>query len=276
MRLNWLWGGAGLLGGLGIYLWLKSWLGNRGAVIAALVYIYLPFQIATVYVRGAWGETLFWGLLPWAILTTTYLVTSPYWSLVPVAASFWLILGLTHLGLSWWGAFFVVLLLLLVHFAQAKLPIVAIFSGLAVASIISMGLAPASSQTSPIFSQHFLFPFQLLSANWGVGPSTPGWDDGLSLQLGLVATGLSLLTVILWQRGGTTSPPVSRIDPRLLFFTMTVLITILLQLGVAPFLWQLPIWPGYALSDTLTYPLAIVRVDRALFSGISRGSLVAR
>ena len=86
-------GGSWLAGGVGIYLWLKSWIGNAGALISALVYVYLPFQIVTVYVRGAWAETLFWGLLPWAILAATFLVTSPRWLLLPVAAFFWLLLG---------------------------------------------------------------------------------------------------------------------------------------------------------------------------------------
>ena len=46
-----------LLGSGGMLLWLSSWLGNPGALVAALVYTYLPYQLATVYVRGAWGET---------------------------------------------------------------------------------------------------------------------------------------------------------------------------------------------------------------------------
>ena len=84
-----------VLGGLGIFLWLKSWLGEAGALVAGVVYIYLPYQIVNAYVRGAWGETLFWGLLPWAILAATYLVTTPKIALIPLAALFWLALGLS-------------------------------------------------------------------------------------------------------------------------------------------------------------------------------------
>ncbi|MBI1876695.1 MAG: hypothetical protein HYR94_00365 [Chloroflexi bacterium] len=57
-----------LLGSAGMFLWLKNWLGQPGALVAALIYTYLPHQITTVYVRGAWGEAFFWGLLPWALL----------------------------------------------------------------------------------------------------------------------------------------------------------------------------------------------------------------
>ena len=56
-----------LLGNAGMFLWLKHWLGRPGALVAALVYTYLPYQLATVYVRGAWGEAFFWGMLPWTM-----------------------------------------------------------------------------------------------------------------------------------------------------------------------------------------------------------------
>ena len=56
--------GGILAAGSGLYLWLKSWLGARGACVGALVYVYSPFLMAALYVRGAWGEALFWGLLP--------------------------------------------------------------------------------------------------------------------------------------------------------------------------------------------------------------------
>ena len=62
---------AWLLGSVGMFLWLKNWLGQPGALVAALVYTYLPHQIVTVYVRGAWGEASFWGLLPWAVLAAS-------------------------------------------------------------------------------------------------------------------------------------------------------------------------------------------------------------
>ena len=101
------------LGSTGMFLWLKSWLGNAGALIAALIYVYLPHQIVALYVRGAWGELLFWGVLPWAILAATYLVTSPNLKLMPITALFWLALGLTQLGLTLWALVFLLLLLLM-------------------------------------------------------------------------------------------------------------------------------------------------------------------
>ncbi len=242
-----------LLGSLGLFLWLRSWLGSAGALVSALVYTYLPHQIVTVYVRGAWGESLFWGLLPWGALATTYLVTSPKLKLTPMATLFWLALGLTQLGLTLWALLLVLLLLLVVHRPQALLPAGAALGGTALAMAVYLILParPLFPVSLTQFTDHFLYPFQLLSAYWGFGPSRPGWNDGLSLQLGLAAVGLSLLALFVWQRGESPAP---RTDRRLLFFGAAALALILLQFGLTSALWQLPLLAGYPLSATLTYP----------------------
>ncbi len=247
-------GSSLLLGGLGIYLWLKSWLGNSGALVSALVYIYLPYQLVNVYVRGAWGEVLFWGLLPWAILASTYLVTSPKWLLVPIAAVFWLAMGLSHLGLTFWALLFIFVLLLVVHRPQALLPILSAGAGPVLATLIYLALPPHTlfGVATTTFIDHFLYPFQLISAFWGFGASRSGFNDGLSLQVGLAGLGLSMLTSYLWQK--QAGPQVSRTDRRLLFFGSTAVILVLLQFSITTFIWHLPIWPGHTLSNTLTYP----------------------
>jgi hypothetical protein len=209
-----------------------------GALISALVYIYLPFQLVTVYVRGAWGEQLFWGMLPWAILTATYLVNRPRAILFPVAALFWFLLALIQPGLALWAAMYVLMLLLVVHFRQSLRPGLALASGTGLALFITAMMEPDRilNRGAVSASDHFLYPFQLFSSYWGFGISRPGWDDGLSLQIGLAASGLGLVAVILWQSGlGTSVPPVARRnDRRLLFFTGAAILLALLQLGLPP------------------------------------------
>ncbi len=246
-------------GGIGIFLWLRSWLGNVGALVSALLYIYLPYQIVTLYVRGAFGELLFWGLLPWGILASTFLVTSPRWILLPLAALFWAGMGLSQLGLTFFALIFIIGLLLTVHRPQAIRPILSALSGTLLAVIVYLLLPPHSlwAVTSTPFSHHFLYPFQLVSAYWGFGSSRAGFDDGLSLQIGLVALGLTILTLYLWQRGRSDNliePQVSRTDRRLMFFVVAPLILILLQFSITTFIWNLPIRTGQTLADTLTYP----------------------
>jgi hypothetical protein len=278
-----------LLGSLGMFLLLKSWLGHPGALVAAQVYTYLPYRIATVYVRGAWGEALFWGLLPWALLATSYLTsfpklrlaklppsnspqrgenrpTSPQkWEIeggaaklgiavrlftLVIAVAFWLLLGLSQLGLTLWAFVFVALMLLALHRPQAPLPILAALLGTVAGLVLALSLSTPSPAPLVSFTDHFLYPFQLFSAYWGFGPSKPGWNDGLSLQLGLAAVGLTILTLVLWQQ----QHQVSRTDRRLIFFLTAAIIFTLLQFSLTTFLWKIPIWPGYTLASTLTYP----------------------
>ncbi len=263
-------GGAWLAGSLGIFLWLKSWLGNAGALVSAVVYTYLPFQIATVYVRGAWGEALFWGLLPWLILTATFLVTSPKYILLLPAAFFWLLGGLSQLGLTLWALLFVIALLLIVHPRQAFLPIVGAALGV-IGALTFYGIIGAFGNAPPpvAFDQHFLYPFQLFSAWWEFGSSRPGWDDGLSLQLGLAALGLSMLTFFLWTRSQPAESPLAvRLDRRLLFFSGAPLVLALLSLGVAGPLWG--IIPR--LANMLTYPwqlLGFAGLCLAVLAGVA-------
>jgi hypothetical protein len=259
-----------LLGGAGMFLWLKSWLGHHGALVAALAYTYLPHQIATVYVRGAWGESLFLGLLPWAMLAVTFLVTSPRLLILPVAVSFWFMLGLSHLGLAIWAFIFVVLLLLIVHPRQSLLPILAALLGTGAAVTLYRFLSPVVVAPPISFTDHFLYPFQLFSAYWGFGPSRPGWNDGLSLQLGVAAVGLAIVAVFLWQHPASNSS-IRRTDRRVLFFSGAVVIGVLLQLSPAAFVWNIPMPPAYSLAGTLTYPwqlLGLTGLALAVLAGV--------
>jgi hypothetical protein len=247
------------------------------------MYVYLPYQLVTVYVRGAWGEALFWGLLPWAILAATFLVTSPSGKaltptpspigrgesrqrrgegkvslslvsqhlittpkiiLLPIAAFFWLLLGSTHLGLSLWAMAFTAAMLLAVHWRQSLLPLLSMLLGVALAALGYRLLLPESfaAPAATLPADHVLYPFQLVSAFWGFGPSHPGWSDGLSLQLGLAAVGLTIISVAVW-----LGHPAHRADRRLLFFLLAALTLALLML--LPFPWSIP-----GLSATLHYP----------------------
>lgn len=200
--------GLGILAGCsGLYLWLKSWLGSQGACVAALVYTYAPFTIATLYVRGAWSEAFFWGLLPWALLAATYLVARPAISLMVIALTFWLALGLSQLGLSVWAYLFLIIMLLIFHRPQALRPLIGAGGGLILALWLTLPRLNGELQPAPFnFAAHLVYPAQLLSSFWGYGLSRAGWDDGLSLSLGLAALGLSILTFIIW-RGGPDRRP---------------------------------------------------------------------
>ncbi len=300
---------AWLLGSAGMFLGLRRWLGAPGALVSAMVYTYLPCQIATVYVRGAWGESLFWGLLPWGIWVIGHGVQYPMgykseallppYSKVSLRYTFtystrdsiikepiflmrfiiWGLLGLSHLGLTLWAVVFVGVPTLLLtqkqknSFSQRQIfySLLPMLFGVLGATFINLSLQPEPTPMSIRFTDHLLYPFQLFSAYWGFGISRVGWQDGLSLQIGLAAFGLTVLSVTLWQRAETTSPYLSRTDHRLIFFLSTSVFFTILQLTAATFLWELPFISPF-LTRTLTYPwqlMGFVGFCLAVLAGVA-------
>ncbi len=196
-----------LLGALALYAWARLRLGTQGGVLAAAVYTYLPWHLATVYVRGAYAEAWLWALWPAALWA---------WE-VPLGRGRWL---LRLAGLALAAAAFVVqpgltflLFVLLVPYAvavwrvrwwPARLAAVAAAAGLLVGGAwIASGVA---GENAPAATGGFLYPYQLLSAAW-----TQDLAGGaLPYQLGVAAVALSIVSLGLWavDRSESASSPV--------------------------------------------------------------------
>ncbi len=262
-----------LLGAAGMYVWLRRALGPRGAMLAALVYTYLPYHLAVVYVRGAWGEALFLGLLPWAMAAASRLGKSSKTSQVlwvATTALAWVLLGLSQPGLAIWAFGLLVAWMLWVdhkgrsdgsggHMGRPYVALLAALGGTMVALVLTFLMRGFSFPTSPIvFFDHFPHPAQLFSAFWGFGASRPGWDDGLALGLGFTALGLTMLTLILVTArlhskneptpDGDLAIPSEQTPYPLRLFVLTLALVLLL-LPLSAFLWRLT-----GLHHTLTYP----------------------
>lgn len=265
-------GASWLAGNAGMFFWTRRWFEPAGALVAALIYTYLPYQIATVYVRGAVGETLFLGLLPWALGIGVWLNERHPRSARAgfiLAALVWLALGLSHLGLTWWAFVFVALFLWLTSGRKALWFILVNLPGVILATVIiftvAARFAPPPASSPPLLTDHFLYPFQLFSAFWGFGPSRPGWNDGMSFQVGLAALGLALLTFFMWRRLDHAAIPF--LNHRLIFLTGSALVFVLLQ-----FSFTAPLWHLLFLTQTLTYPwqlLGLVGLCLAVLAGAS-------
>ncbi len=274
LGMSWLLGSAGMASGL------KRWVGVPGALVGALVYTYLPYHLATVYVRGAWGEALFWGILPWSMFVLPYqdpVDFKPHRFLKPVRFwevifslrqpfllwLMWSLLGLCHLGLTLWAIVFAIMQQLIikphrfskpVRFRETLLPAIL---GTATATIINKSLQTAHVPLPYQFTDHLLYPFQLFSAYWGFGISRFGWQDGLPMQIGLAAVGLTIISITLTVRQASASC-LSKVDRPdacpthyLIFFLSAAIIFVLLQLTTV--VWYIPII-GDGLTSTLAYP----------------------
>ncbi|HUX86258.1 MAG TPA: 6-pyruvoyl-tetrahydropterin synthase-related protein, partial [Chloroflexota bacterium] len=82
--------------GLGAYLLGRELYGTRGAMLAALVYVYLPYHLLDVYTRGDIAETLALGLLPFVVWSFWRLARAPSTGRIVAAAVFLTGLVVTH------------------------------------------------------------------------------------------------------------------------------------------------------------------------------------
>jgi hypothetical protein len=276
-----------LLGAAGVYVWQRQGLGPGGAALAALVYTYLPYRLAVVYVRGAWGEALFWGLLPWALATGARhrsAAQTPEVLWLALTALAWALLGLSQAGLTVWAFLLLVIWVLWIDRGSQSNPsgpderrmhpYTSMFaalggsvSGLALTFIISgVTLHPSSID----FHHHFLFPSQLISPFWGFGASRPGWDDGLALGLGFAALGLAMLTLVLIaakEKAQPSEPGQTKGYPDPVRLAVLALVLSLLLLPLSAFLWRLT-----GLQHTLTYPwqlLGLIGLCLSVLAGTS-------
>ena len=261
IAVKWGYALAFVLGALGTYAWTRQWLGPRGGVLAAVVYTYLPWHVSTVYVRGAYAEAWLWAVLPftlWAVdeLAQQRFVAALAIGLPSMVTAAWTQPGLVALYLPLLAVYNVMITRkgqnLLIRLAGAIACLL---------FVLWLLVGPALSEAPLPFDAHFLYPFQLLSAVWGFGISLPGWADGMSFQLGLVAVGLSVVAVALWVGGRSErssvvegSPVLRSVRPapleRALWFWLIILVVlILLVLSPAAFLWRIS-----GARALLTYP----------------------
>ena len=265
VAIKWGYGLAFLLGALGTYAWTRHWLGTRGAVLAAVVYTYLPWHLSTVYVRGAYAEAwlwAFWPILFWAAdrWVERRTLAAGLAGLPALALALWTQPGLALLG---------ILLLVAYAFAmdvgqrRAALRLAAAFAATLLLLWVAARLLPEGQLP---FVDQGLHPFQLLSAAWG---------NGLSFQLGVAAVGLSIVAVALLVSKGSRTPgdgaagparPSSASLGRALWFWVAALcVLILLTLVQFSFLWN-----STRFNIFTTYPwqlLALAGLPLAFLAG---------
>ncbi len=208
-----------LLAAAGMYAYARDLWGRRAGLLASVVYTYLPYHLLNIYVRAALAEFMAMSLLPWIALAFRKLVHYP--SLKTIAAA-----GLTYGALLWThnitAVLFTPLLGALILFEmwqrasirqgekslwgywarQQVLPI-----GISIVLGVLLGTAvwlPGLSEQGDIkieqwalqtyqYSDHFVYPSQLFSPDWGFDYSVPGVGDGMSFQLGTTALILAVI-----------------------------------------------------------------------------------
>lgn len=209
---------AFITSGLGMFVLARRIFESPAAgLLASVVYIYFPYHLAVVYIRGAFGEALAWGLFPFALLALIWLQELAKPSLRDYFPSVILfaLLALAQLGLAiLFGIFTRIWFLVLGPKIPRERGLILSRSFNAAFGGVLLGIAlmyPAIARNGAAvaaegFTPAFVYPFQLLTASWGSAPPTGSYLDQFPYQLGIGALGLTLLAVALLARNRETNP----------------------------------------------------------------------
>ena len=255
-----------------MYGFVRSWAGTAGAMIAGLVYTYVPYHLLNLYVRANLAESMAFVWLPlclWAARASV--VRTRRVPLLPIVG-----LAVSYAGLMFTSNLVIVLftpllagyvLVLTIVYAipeevdrralswprrlgfwlrRCVPPLCGGLLGLGLSAVfwLPMVVERQFVRVDQWFSGrydfrgHFVYPHQLFSPTWGFGVSTVGPDDPIGFQIGVVALCFAVLGVLFaWSRAG-------RLRWEIAYFSVAALGATLLTMQIAAPLWELPMIGG--------------------------------
>ncbi len=264
--------------GLAMYGFVRSWLGRRAGLVAAVAYMTVPYHLVNVFVRAAMAESFAIALLPLVLWGFRSAVVAPRWlSVLAAGAAFAALMWTSNLvalvftpGLA---AYVAVLIFLEARARRAgadgrpgwrsvlfgretirsvMAPGLALVVGLGLSAaffipaLIEQGYINKTQWFGEYYDpeQHFVYFNQLFDPAWGYGISQPGPDDAaqgaLSYQLGAAATVLTLIGLAL---SGRARP---RLRGEVRFWGAWLLVSVFLTLPASVLLWRHAPIVGYA------------------------------
>jgi hypothetical protein len=243
---------AFILSGLTMYVFVKRFWGSGAGLMSAVVYTYVPYRLLDIYVRCAFYEFCAFVFFPLILLFFLELVETGQRRYLALAGLAYAGLILTHVvtAFLFTPLLMAYVLWLVVRKAGASLRQWLRLSGFSLAAaVLALGLSavfllPVAVERRYIvqeqwtratysYDQHFIYPFQLLSAFWDYGYAVEGPEDTMSLQLGLAAVTLTLVVAVLALRRRTSG------RGTILFFLGLTLVIILAMLPLSLPLWRL-------------------------------------
>jgi hypothetical protein len=288
-----------VLSGLTMYLYARRLLSPWAGLVAGLVYIYVPYHVADVYVRGALAESVALAFFPLILWTFYESVENPRAVAVVGAALSYAALVFSHNGLLLlFSGFLGVYLTFLVlsrawqdslnderntasrwkavtraAVSRARAPVVALLLGLGLSALFWVPMAVEFKYVRLDqwlggyydYRDDFVYFFQFFSPSWGYGLSRPGPNDDLSFQIGAVPVILSILSV------PAVAVMAHGVRRRMaIFFQVALVVLIFLMLPASGPFWEL--LPIVLFAQFPWRLLALVMPCVALLAGMVAGS----
>ena len=276
---------ATILSGFAMYGFVRRLFGRGAGLLAATIYVYIPYHLLDIYVRGAFAEfaafvflpLVFWAFfdllekpnlrrialaaLAYAGLIMTHNATFMMVTPVLIAYCLYLLLkkrgtdGVAGAPLFLWGH------RLLAGLGAAVLA-VALSAVLLFPAMLERGFIAQEQWTQGSFNylKHFTYPGQLLSPFWGYGYAGEGINDDMSLQLGVVAIALTLLSCA-WR------PRTRRGQWNFFFITTWGLVLLMLPVSM-------PIWQAVPVVSLVQFPWRLL-ILTAFTLAVTSAALVA-
>jgi len=277
--VKWTWALATVGAGLAMYAYARHVLGRKRGLLVAVVYVYVPYHLADIYVRAALAEYASFVWMPLALLAFHRLVEKVTLPRIGCAGLAYGALFLSH---NVTGLAFTPFLALYVLFRLLMEPgsrrerlvrtLAALGGALLAFGIAAALLLPGFFERRYInqeqwvretynYSDHFVQPAHLLSGTWGYAPGTPGTEGAMSFQLGAVPLILSMVAMVAALR----RPPGER--ALTLAFAAALILLLFLMLPISA-----PLWDLLPIASLVQFPwrlLALAAVTLAVLSGLA-------
>ena len=231
-----------IISALLMYSFARIYWGKAGSLLAAIAYIYAPYHIIDIYVRGAYLESLNYIFLPALLILVHKVVTTGKRHFV---ALFALILGISFISHIMSFLFiFILVPYALLHTGRSRwrqaMPLAAGFvMAICMTTFywLPLGLQKSFTHTMEIARDHFDFHDnfvnlpRLISLSWPWGDTVPGPSD-MSLQIGMVHIIFFLLSLLAIPRLTVKQRRIT------MLFQGLSLFCIFMTLSQATFLWE--------------------------------------
>lgn len=238
---------SAILSAASMYFFAKYLFGQKGGILAAVLYTYAPYKAVDMYVRGSLSETWAFIFFPLIFLASAVLAKRISLKNILFLSISLAGLALTHNVATLMFLPFLCFWWIYLIFREKKIKIILPFF---FASILGFGLdafflLPAFFEKNLIqtdfltvgyfdFRIHFVALRQFFSLFWGYGSSTWGPVDGLSFQVGLVNIAVLAIAVIL----GYIHRKNKILLGFLIFLGVSFVFSIFLQHGKSDFIWE--------------------------------------
>lgn len=255
---------------LGMYIFAKRWLGKDAGLVAALAYLFVPYHIVDLYVRGALPEFLAFVFPPFILWAIYEIIAARRVLFVPVAALGYAGLIVTHIAMAVLFSPVIAGYIVVLSLMQAPeeavntrppaslpravrllptrfhlpspfwLSVLALLWGFGLAAVFLLPVLTEQRYltSDPLiggffdFRLHFLNPSELVSPLWGYGYAGVNGADQFSLELGILPVMLGALTLFTLKRGDTVSA-------QLWYFAIVAALAVVMMLSVTEPFWEL-------------------------------------